>query len=267
MSRPVTPAAGPWARWRLLALLAGVAATAVALLVGLGVVVWATLAPPAAPAGTPPTSPDAAALGQAHRDQIAASPMLQVPAAAASTPNIATGIAATMSLPAASGVGAEGVPTGFPHTPEGALAQLAAIEVRVIEAMSIPLTHRVHAAWSLPGGVPAEQWAMTGNVQAFLSNVGASDNAKDDTIIVTATPAAAQIKGTDGPDWVLGCVLLDVRAVIVTQARIGYGHCERLQWSGDRWLIAAGSPPATAPSTWPGSDLAIRAGWRTLTTG
>ena len=64
----------------------------------------------------------------------------------------------------------------------------------------------------------------------------------------------------------MACVLLDVRAVIVTQARIGSGHCERPQRTGDRWLIAPCTPPATAPSTWPGSDLAIRAGWRTLTT-
>jgi len=86
-------------------------------------------------------------------------------------------------------------------------------------------------------------------------------------VLVSATPVAAQIKGSDGPDWVLGCVLLDVHATIVTDARIGYGHCERLQWAGDRWLIASGASPAAAPSTWPGSDLSIRAGWRTWTSG
>ena len=81
-----------------------------------------------------------------------------------------------------------------------------------------------------------------------------------------ATPTAAQVKGTDGTDWVLACVLLDVQARIVTQARIAYGHCERMQWStdeGGRWLIAAGSPPAQAPSTWPETDLARQAGWLT----
>lgn len=72
MSRPVTPAAGPWSRWRLLGLLAGVTATALALLVGLGLVVASTLNPPAGPATTPPTLSDAAALGDAHRDQVAA---------------------------------------------------------------------------------------------------------------------------------------------------------------------------------------------------
>ncbi len=57
-------------------------------------------------------------------------------------------------------VGPAGVPSGFPHTPEGAVAQLAAIEVTVVEAMSIPTAHQVHAAWTLPGGVGAGEWAM-----------------------------------------------------------------------------------------------------------
>ena len=32
---------------------------------------------------------------------------------------------------------------------------------------------------------------------------------------------------------------------------------------GGRWLIAAGLPPAPAPSTWPETDLARQAGWLT----
>ena len=68
----------------------------------------------------------------------------------------------------------------------------------------------------------------------------------------------------------LACVLLDVRATITAEARIGYGYCERMQWQpagqGGRWMIAPGAPAATAPSTWPGTDIAFRAGWRTWAT-
>ena len=86
--------------------------------------------------------------------------------------------------------------------------------------------------------------------------------------MVTATPVAGQVKGTDGPDWALACVLLDVRATITASARIGYGHCERMQWQqrdgqDGRWMIAPGAQPARAPSTWPGSEVAIEAGWAT----
>jgi len=83
---------------------------------------------------------------------------------------------------------------------------------------------------------------------------------------VVATPAGAQVKGTDGPGWVLACVLLDMRATITADARMGYGYCERMQWRSGRWMIAPGTPPARAPSTWPGSDLSIKAGWRTWAT-
>ena len=86
------------------------------------------------------------------------------------------------------------------------------------------------------------------------------------TSSVVATPAAAQVKGTDGTDWVLACVLLDMRATITADAAMGYGYCERMQWSADRWMIGPGTPPARAPSTWPGSDLSIKAGWRTWAT-
>jgi hypothetical protein len=87
---------------------------------------------------------------------------------------------------------------------------------------------------------------------------------------VVTTPIAAQVKGTDGSDWVLACVLLDIKARLATQARIAYGHCERMQWTpqeGGRWLLGPGTEPARAPSTWPGTDLAVQAGWKTVTVG
>ncbi len=169
--------------------------------------------------------------------------MLQVPAAAASTPGVSAELAPIMVVPDSDAVGSVGVATGFPRTPEGAVAQLAAIEVAVVEAMSVPVAHQVHDAWSLPGGTSAGEWSMTRNVQVFLTTLGDQGNAKDDSVLVTATPAAGQVKGTDGPDWVLACVLLDVRAVVATTARIGYGHCERLAWHDGRWQIAPGTPP------------------------
>ena len=106
---------------------------------------------------------------------------------------------------------------------------------------------------------------MTRNVAAFLSTVGDQSDAIDGSVSVKAVPAAGLVKATDGPDWVVGCVLLDIRATIVTTARIGFGHCERMVWHHDRWMIAPGAPPATAPSVWPGSDLAIEAGYQTWT--
>ena len=60
--------------------------------------------------------------------------------------------------------------------------------------------------------------------------------------MVDADPAGGLVKGTDGPDWVVACVLLDVQATIQTDYRMGWGHCSRMQWA-----TAAGRS-APAPS-------------------
>lgn len=258
----------PWPRWRLLATLAGIAAAALVLLVGLALAV-ADLAVPDRVAGPPASAttpvPDGAARGDAYRDQVAAAPMLRVRAADAYTPGVATTPAEPIAIPNATAEGAAGVRTGFPRTPEGAVAQLAALEVRVFEAMSMPVTRGVHEAWVADGGPAFDAWELTGHVQSFLTRVGVTAGERDESMLLAATPAAGLVKGTDGPDWVLACVLLDVQASITADARIGYGHCARMIWSTDRWLVGPGTPPARAPSVWPGSELAVAAGWRPWT--
>ena len=200
-----------------------------------------------------------------RRDRIAADPMTTVSDDAGMTPGVAISLPAASKLPAATTVSASRVPSGFPHTPEGAVAQLAAIDVRVLSAMSLPLAAEVYRDWALPGGAGATGWSQTRNVQSFLTHARQSSNVLDPGTLVNVTPASVQIKGTDGPDWVLACVLLDVRAALKNEARMGYGTCERMQWSGDRWLIGPGVPPAQAPSTWPGSDASVQAGWLPVT--
>jgi hypothetical protein len=195
------------------------------------------------------------------RDAIAAEPMMQVEPAD-SRPTAPAAIAGpVIEIPPATHTGPAGLPAGYPHTPEGAAGQLAAIEVAVLQGMSIAYTNDVYQRWALPGGVGVERWEMTANVQAFL-DAAQMGQEKDTAASVVAVPAAGQVKGIDGPDWVVACVLLDVRATISAEARIGYGYCERMQWHNGRWMIAPAAPPAKAPSTWPGSELSIKAGWR-----
>ncbi|CCH79169.1 conserved hypothetical protein [Nostocoides japonicum T1-X7] len=174
-----------------------------------------------------------------------------------------------IEVPPATAAGPAQVPTGFPHTPEGAVGQLAAIETTVLQGMSIPQTNQVYEQWAMADGSGVAQWALTKNVQNFLASAGQGQT-KDPTVTVTAIPAAAQVKATDGDDWVLACVLLDVRATITAEAHIGYGYCERMQWQpagqGGRWMIAPGAAAAPAPSTWPGTETAFKAGWRTWVT-
>ncbi|GIG23314.1 hypothetical protein Cch01nite_40380 [Cellulomonas chitinilytica] len=236
-------------------------------LTGLGFAVYLLVA-------NEPTSTEAAANSQAglgtmpsgphRRDSISAEPMLQVSAqdgrggVPSSTP------APSLTIPAATEIRASEVPSGFPPTPQGAIGQLAAIEITVLQGMSIPIARDVYEHWSEPGPADASDWELMRNVQAFLGSAAGTD-VEDPTTMVVAEPVGAQIKGSDGAGWVVACVLLDVRAMVATEARVAYGHCARMVWedSERRWVIGAGEPPARAPSTWPGTDLAARAGWRT----
>lgn len=261
---PDTAGATPLARLHVLSILGVLAIVAGVLLYGLGFTLVSSFA--THPAGsTALTSAGTQANSGQRRDLIAAAPMTIVADNAATTPEVAISLPPEMALPTSSTVGASGVPTGFPDTPEGAAAQLAAIEVRVLSAMSLPVATEVYRDWALPGGVGATGWSQTRNVQAFLTHAGQSSNVLDPGTLVSVTLAAVQIKGTDGPAWLVACVLLDVRAALKNEARMGYGTCERMHWTTDRWQIGPGTPPAPAPSTWPGSDASVQAGWKPVT--
>ena len=270
-------ASGGWGRSRLLATLAAVVAAALLFVAGLVLALYYGLrsadasSTPHSAAWSGSPKPVATGTGQAYRDQVAAAPMLQVAPDDARRGVPAAVAGPVIDVPAATRVGPGQVPTGFPRTAEGAVGQLAAIETTVLQGMSIPQVNQVYEQWALPGGAGVADWALTKNVQSFLASAEQGQS-KDSTVTVTAIPAAGQVKATDGPGWVLACVLLDVRATITVQARIGYGYCERMQWhatptgtvgDGGRWMIAPGAPAAAAPSTWPGTDIAFQAGWRT----
>lgn len=269
-TRAVRRPTEPWSRTRLLVLLGAGTAAAVLLAGGLvlGVIHVVTGTPTDPRSEATPLVPDVPVSAPVSlRDQIAAEPMLSVDADAAYTPDPALTPAGVIVVPLPiDGRGPAGVATQLPRTPEGAVAQLAAIEQQVLESMSLPVAREVWQAWTLPGAPGFEQWELTRNVQAFLTSARQGGDTKDDTTIVKAIPVAGLVKGTDGPDWVVACVLLDVRAVVAVEARMGYGHCSRMQWADGRWQIAPGDPPAPAPSTWPGSQLAVEAGWLTWTT-
>lgn len=263
----------PWGPRRLLAALAGVLLVAALLAVGVGYWAWTTWqsttpAPPAAGTGQDALKPGAPAEGS--RDDIAAAPMATFPVSASSPAPPATTPGLTMTVPGSTRSGPAQVPTGFPHTTPGAVAQLGAIESRVAQAMSIQVATDVYRGWALPGGVGAPRWTMTVAVRQFLSSAGLS-SIDDGQARIVATPAAGMVKGVDGADWVVACVLLQVKSTIVRTAQMAFGHCERMQWQpdqmvpggGGRWMIAPGPEPAPAPSTWPGSDAALQAGWAT----
>ena len=100
------------------------------------------------------------ARGAAHRDDIAAEPMLSVPEGAAFPAETTGAKAPEIKIPVGTGInGPAFVMTGFPHTPEGAIGQLAQIDIAVLQSMSLTTAKEVYNAWALPGGVRAEESA------------------------------------------------------------------------------------------------------------
>ncbi len=260
-----TPA--QWGKAKLLAILIGAVLAGVLLLLGLVLSVREALVTTGEDAnGGSATGQDRnewAPTGVTRRERLAGAPMLTVEPEAATGGTPSTTPAPAFAVPSPTKTGPGNVATGLPHTPPGALAQLAAIDTTVLQAMSIPATHQIYDQWSHPDASPAGQWSMTRNVQAFLASAQQPGQSKEAGVTVTVRPVAGQVKGSDGKDWVLACVLLDVRVMITAQARVAYGHCEAMTWDADRWVIAPGDAPAPAPSTWPGTDLAHEARWRT----
>jgi len=261
-----------WGRGRLLGILAAAVVVAALLLGGLVYAVYLAIAgigddaSASAQVATGETERSTVAQGASHRDEVAAEPMLAVPQSAALSAEAASETAPTIKVPAGTGVTGPGfVMTGFPRTPEGAIGQLAQIDIAVLQSMSLQTAEEVYNAWALPGGVSAEDWWITVSVRAFLSSADMGE-VKDPSASVTLEPAAALVKGTDGPDWTTVCVLMKVTATYKQEAQIAFAHCERMQWVGGRWMVAPGAPPAPAPATWPGTALALQAGWRTWST-
>lgn len=268
--RPAPGQRPAWSRTRISGLLIAIATFVLLMVTGLGLTVRTAVGQQDTSDANAPAPGSLVPVRQVsdaqRRDALAAAPMVAVSAEDSRSGDPAVSPAPAITVPDATQIGAARVPSGFMRTPDGAVGQLAAIEVVVLQAMSVPRTVEVYREWANPAAGPAAEWRLTAHVRSFLGAVRMGQQ-KDLTTTVTVTPAAAQVKATDGPDWVVACVLVDVRAVIATEQRMAYGYCERMQWTGRRWTIAAGTPPATAPSTWPDTELAATAGWRTWQNG
>lgn len=267
------------ARARGWAVLTGVLIFGVAILFGLIVFVWSVLAgtgpdngagdrPGVSPSITgsprpspPPSSPSSAeAALESAKDALAARPMLAVAPAAALPQPIANSTAgALIMLPNATSTTGL-VPTGYPRTPQGAVAQLAAIDALAFRDLN-PANPREAYDWAtVAGAVPYAQWTPQVGVSAILSAAGTPRGSTELTSTWTLTHA--QVKGVlDEGNFVLACVLGQLDASYRASVRAGVGDCQRMVWQAGRWWIGAGAQPAFAPSTWPGSAACARAGW------
>jgi len=283
LGRGRTPAqaAAPvvWTRQKMLALLAAGAAVTVGLGVGLLLAVVDAVRPGpdssraeglpvAGPAG-PQLSGNATTAAEgamSEQDQLAGRPMPAVPESASHPlPLSLADPGPPILLPRSANIGPAGVPTGFPRTPEGALAQLAAIDTAALSSASLPGVRAVIAGWAVPGGPSPTSWS---GVRAMAGLLNAAEvTGGPGQLAVVATPSMGVVKGTVGPDFTVVCVDFAIAVTVNTTARGAIADCQRMVWSGGRWMIGAGAEPADPPSVWPGSDLALQVGYRELRRG
>ena len=267
MRRRQGPVAEPpeWGSRSLLALVVGAAATAVVLLVGLGLAIYYTVQPDRSP------TPDQAAQVPAAadpRDELADRPMPTAPAAASRPGPLTTKPFESLLLPGARRLGPADVSTGFPQTKEGALAQLVAIDQAALQSASVPGAQAVITAWAVPGGPTAESWSGVAAVAEMLSSADLSLSGSP-SLTVSATPEMGLVKGTVGERYVVACVDFVVTATATTTARVAAADCQRMVWTNDnrsgRWMVGPGPEPVLAPSVWPGTEAAHTAGYLKLT--
>jgi len=280
MRRRRNPAStAEWSRGKLLALLAAAAGTGALLLLGLVLAVLQAGSPAhrraagPSPGRAPHASPSAAAeVGTpeavgAARDALANRPMAAVDLTAARPGPVSTrDPGAPIVLPKPTRTGAAGVPTGFPRTPAGALAQLAAIDVTAMSSASLPVARAVIRAWALPGGPTATSWSGVRALAAFLDAAHLSGGGLPQLALVI-TPLMGLVKGTVGADFVVPCVDFEFDATLAQTARVAAADCQRMVWTGHSWMIGPGPEPADAPSVWPDTDLAVQVGYRDLRRG
>jgi hypothetical protein len=247
-----------WGRGKLLAVLATGAVALLAVVVGLGLgVYYSVLAGPA----------DSGTDGAGSQDGFGASPEVNQgvgPSTEAATgpSELSTETFEEIVLPAPTVLGPVGVSSGFPRTPEGALAQLSAIDQRVLQAASVDVAQQVITQWAVLGGPTAESWSGVQAVAALLSSAGATHSG-DSALTVSASPEMGLIREVDEAGAVV-CVGFVVTATKTKTASVASADCQRMTWVEGRWMIGAGDEPEQAPSVWPGTKAALEAGYRVL---
>lgn len=281
-SQPKARREPAWGRNRLVALLAGAVAAVLLLAFGLVLAVYYTLNPAghaSAHSGTPgsasgsagqtgsgETSTAAPGSDQVKQDALATASMPSVDLEASRPGTVSTRNPGVLVVPTSTSTGPAGVPSGFPHTPQGALAQLAAIDQTAMQSVSLDGVRKVIASWAAPGGPTPDSWSAVKAMADFLDSAGLSGGGTPQMSLVV-TPLMGLIKGSIGPDFVIPCIDFEFDATIVATQRVADADCQRMLWQGTRWVIGPGFEPATPPSVWPDTDTAISVGYQDVRHG
>ncbi|MHA6797526.1 hypothetical protein ACVGVM_29060 (plasmid) [Pseudonocardia bannensis] len=263
-------AAGP-ARRRAVLILGGIAAVTVlvvvalvALLLGRGGSELPPAAPPSEPVAQAPAAGDDG-WDVAAQTELATRAMLELPEAASQPHGLTRDTAGPpLALPAAGVTSGRWVPGGFPATPEGALAQLAALTEAGLSGGDPQAYRQAYESVALPGAPAADTTVMYRNLQQLRAGAGLPRTGAVAGLALTYRTTSGLIKGTTHAGrYAVVCVLGEYSAQHQGRAVAGgFGDCQAMRHVDGEWRISPGAAAAKAPNAWPGTAEAVAAGYR-----
>lgn len=203
----------------------------------------------------------------AEENALAARPMVDLPAQAAQPQPMTTAVAGPpIDVPEPAVTTGRWIPSGFPHSPEGALGALKALDETALVAGDPQVYARAYRELSQPGAPEAGSTGLYSLLVSFRSRAGLPATGSVAELDVDYRVTHGQVKGvTADSEYAVVCVLGEFSVRYRGQfATAGVGDCQAMRWTGAEWRIASGAVAAPAPSAWPGSADAIKAGYREL---
>jgi hypothetical protein len=186
------------------------------------------------------------------------------PQAAQPQPLTTTSAGPSISLPKpAVGFGHR---TAFPRSPEGAVAQLKALDEQAMAGGDPDTYDRDYRARALAGAPDPRETGLSSVLVSFRATSGLPGVGFVPDLSVDYQVTEGLIKGVaDQGRYTVACVLGEL--TVQYQERTvsaGVGDCQALRWTGTDWRISPGTLAAPAPCAWPGSLDAVEAGYREL---
>ena len=202
-------------------------------------------------------------------DAIARSPMVAFSVEATQPHALSTRTAGSaIALPTAT-VRTGVVAQGFPQTPQGALAQLKALDETGMRGLDPAAYDLAWQELALPGAPTSTTVGLVRAASAARRAGSLDATGPVDGLTSTYQVDAGLIKGTaDNGNFVVACVLGELSAITPTAARrAGVGDCQGMRWVEGRWRISPTALPSAASCAWPGTEEAVTAGYRAVISG
>lgn len=259
------------ARRRAVLTLTGIAITGIAVLAVLAALLVAhhNTSPhrAARPAPTRTTTPATGDTLATDERTLAARSMLALPAEAAQPqPLTAATAGPSIGLPPATQTAGRFIPGGFPDTPDGALAQLKALDETTLTGGDPQVYAAGYRQLSAPDAPNPDSTGLYSLLTSMRSRAGIAATGPVAGLTFSYQVSAAQVKGTlDAGHYAVVCVLGQVSTGFSGQiTTLGIGDCQAMTWTGSQWRIAPGVLAAPAPCAWPGSAPAVNAGYQAV---